>query len=149
MHLSPIVCHSMTPMIGARVRCVRGRHMLAGASERARSVREHDKARMSLHLRGRSRRELLSAPPCASHVHDFSPAFSMTFPIPQVISREFGREHRHMMHESCFTHREQHHGVLSSDLPNSREITLTRQKLFPHPDKIAGFRRMVHKNKHS
>lgn len=114
MHLSPIVCHSMTPMIGARVRCVRGRHMLAGASERARSVREHDKARMSLHLRGRSRRELLSAPPCASHVHDFSPAFSMTFPIPQVISREFGEQHRHVMHESCCTHHEKHHRVLEA-----------------------------------
>ena len=69
--------------VGARVRGVRGRHVLAGASERARSVRQHIKARMSLHLRGRSRRELLSAPPCDSHVHDVSPAFSMIFPFSE------------------------------------------------------------------
>ena len=39
----------------------------------------------------------------------------------RVISREFGREHRHMMHEACFAHREQHHGVLSSE--NSPELS--------------------------
>ena len=39
----------------------------------------------------------------------------------RVISREFGRDHRHMMHESCFAHREQHHGVLSSE--NSPELS--------------------------
>ena len=44
MHLSPIVCRWRA--CAAR-RGVRGRHVLAGASERARSVREHDKARMS------------------------------------------------------------------------------------------------------
>ena len=45
--------------------------MLAGALARARAVREHDQARMSLHLRERWRRELLSAPPCTSHMHAY------------------------------------------------------------------------------
>ena len=90
--------------------------MLAGASARARTVREHDQACMSLHLRGRSRRELLSAPPCTAHMHDFSPACWMKFPSPRVISREFGREHRHMMHEWCCTYCEQHHGVVEAFL---------------------------------
>ena len=45
---------------------------------------------MALHWRGRSHREFLSAPPCASHKHDFSPA-SMRWPnIP--ILREGHRE---------------------------------------------------------
>ena len=39
----------------------------------------------------------------------------------RVISREFGREHRHMMHEACFAHCEQHYGVLSSE--NSPELS--------------------------
>jgi len=88
--------------------------MLAGASARARTVREHDQACMSLHLRGRSRRELLSALPCTAHMHDFSPACWMKFHSPRVISREFGRQHPHMMHESCCTYREQHDGVLEA-----------------------------------
>ena len=55
--------------------------MLAGALARARAVREHDQARMSLHLRERWRRELLSAPPCTSHMHDFSPRAGSNFPF--------------------------------------------------------------------
>ena len=49
--------------------------MLAGASQWARSVGEHDQTRMPVLLRGRSRRELLSAPPCTAHMRDFSPAY--------------------------------------------------------------------------
>ena len=108
MYLSPIVCHA------ARWRAVVGRRMLAGASELARPVPQHDQALVSLHLRGRTRRELLSASPCNSHMHDFSPACWMKFHSPRVISREFGREHQHMMHESCCTYREQHDGVLEA-----------------------------------
>ena len=68
----------------------------------------------------------------------------------RVISREFGREHRHMMHEYA--------SLIASNimvychpktLPNSRDITRTRHIIFPHPDKIAVFRRMKHKSKHS
>ena len=60
-----------------------------------------------LHVGGRSRRKLLSAPPCTSHMHDFSPAHQKEFPILRVIvSPESGRQHRHMMHESCCTHRD-------------------------------------------
>ena len=88
--------------------------MLAGASARARTVREHDQAYMSLHLRGRSRHELLSAPPCTAHTHDFSPACWMKFHSPRVISREFGRQHPHMTPESCCTYRQQHDGVLEA-----------------------------------
>ena len=69
--------------------------MLAGASERARSVREHAQARISVLLRGRSRRELLSAPPCTSRIRDFSPACRRKFPSAYC---------------------EQHHGVVEAYL---------------------------------
>jgi len=141
--LSPIVCHA------ARWRAVVGRRMLAGASELARPVPQHDQALISLHLRGRTRRELLSASPCNSHMHDFSPACWMKFRILRVISREFGRQHRHMMHESYCTHHEQHDGVLESgDSPelsryHSHETEIVRN-CHPIPDKIAVFRRIMY-----
>ena len=112
--------------------------MLAGASERPRSFREHDQTRMSLHLRGRSRREAEASRRAQrgrpgseerrrarrdvnSCLFRHSPRTARFFtcvpiksPIPRVISREFGRQHQHMMHESCCAYREQHHGVLDA-----------------------------------
>ena len=142
MRLLPILCQ--------RRACAQRAwwHMLAGASARARTVREHDQAYMSLPLRGRSRRELLSAPPCTAHMHNFSPACWMKFHSPRVISREFGREHQHMMHESCCTYREQHDGVLEAVMAIPRLSRTLEISLAPdrncHPRKV--FHRKMHEH---
>ena len=65
-----------------------------------------------------------------------------------VISREFGREHRHVLHESCCTYHEQHDGVLEAVMAIPRLSRTLEISLAPgrncHPRKV--FHRKMHEN---